>query len=519
MLKQAIVLAFAATSLSAPLPAEQAGIDPALQAECAAIGRLKIADVAIESSSPQGPGVGWAAGMPAGGRMQPAAVSRGFCRVQGKIEGSIAFELWLPARAEWNGKFLGAGVGGAAGTFNYSDLPRGVSRGYAAATTDTGHKISDPAWMLDAAARDNYTHRANHLLAVKSKAIVQAAYGAAPKHSYFIGCSGGGRQGLKELQRYPADYDGILTGANGPRTPEMTTRRMWEILQRDANPNLMKAGDWQLIADAGRQSCDAADGVADGLVEDPRQCNFRIASLTCRPGQTGSCLSSEQVRFAERIYAPLRDEKGRAIDGGLLTGVLVDSGRSQLALGTFGQAIRGTRDWKGEGFSVARDLAAIDRVMPELRADSTDLSAFRRRGGKLIQYTGWLDGAVAARMVVDYHTALTRAAGGAKSAANFSRLYMLPDVHHCAGGPGPDQIGGSGRDAPVVDSRHDLLTALEQWVEQGRAPGEMVASKVEGGAVSRTHLICPFPKRAVYRGGPVGRAESFRCEAPKVRAS
>jgi feruloyl esterase len=489
---------------------------PAPDALCAGIGDLAIADVTIDSATPTDSGTAWAAGMPTG-RGDPVATARPFCRVRGRIEGSIAFELWLPAKGEWNGKFLGAGVGGAAGTFNYQDLPRGVSRGYAAATTDTGHKMSDPAWMLDARARDNYTHRANHLLAQKAKAIVAAHYGTAPRYSYFIGCSGGGRQGLKALQRFPEDYDGIVTGANGPKTPEMTVRRMWELLERDRNPGLMSPADWKLIADKGTEACDAGDGVRDGLVEDPRACTFRIASLQCRPGQTSGCLSAQQVRFAERFYAPLHDASGRAIDKGLLPGVLVDSGRSQLAIGTFGQAIRGVRDWNGADFDVARDLAAIDRVMPELRADDPDVSAFHRRGGKLIQYTGWLDGAVAARMVIDYHDAMTRRMGGARPASSFARLYMLPGVHHCAGGPGPDQIGGAGRDAPVADAQHDLLTAMEQWVEHGRAPGSMVASKVEGGSVTRTRLICPYPQQARYRGGDPASAASFRCVAPGKR--
>lgn len=497
------VAALSLASASAP-PAD------APDAICAGIAGLNLPDVTIDAATPTAKGTAWATGMPPG-RGQPAATSRPFCRVQGRIEGTIAFELWLPAKAEWNGKFLGAGVGGAAGTFNFQDLPRGVNRGYAAATTDTGHKMSDPAWMLDARARENYTHRANHLLAVKAKAILAAHYGSAPRYSYFVGCSGGGRQGLKELQRYPADYDGIISGANGPKTPEMTVRRMWELLQRDANPTLMSPADWKLIADKGTGACDTIDGVKDGLVEDPRACSFKIATLQCKPGQTDGCLSAKQVAFAERFYGPLRDSSGRALDSGLLPGVLVDSGRSQLAIGTFSQAIRGLRTWDGKDFDAAKDLAAIDRVMPELRADDPDVSAFKARGGKLIQYTGWLDGAVATRMMIEYQEALTQRMGGPAATASFARMYLLPGVHHCRGGPGPDLIGGSGGDAPVPDARHDLLTALEQWVEQSRAPQAMIASKVENGAVIRTRLICPYPQQAKYKGGDPNKAASFTC--------
>ncbi|MCR5879818.1 tannase/feruloyl esterase family alpha/beta hydrolase [Phenylobacterium sp. J367] len=432
------------------------------------------------------------------------------------IETEIGFELWLPARGAWNGKFLGAGVGGDAGTFNFQDLPRGVNRGYAAASTDTGHKNTDVNWMLgDPQRLTNYELRANHLLAVKAKALVQTYYGQRPRWSYFIGCSGGGRQGLKEMQRFPTDYDGIISGAGGPKTPEMTARRMWEILQRDSRPGLMSPADWRLVSTAGVQACDGLDGVVDGVAEDPRRCRFDVADLTCKGEKTDACLTPEQVSFAKGFYAPLRDEDGRRIDEGLLPGVLVDSGRSQLALGTFGRAIRKRSDWNGEGFHLRDDLAAIDRVMPELRADDPDVSAFARRGGKAILYTGWMDGAVAARMVTGYYDDLVAEAGGEAKAATFSRLYMLPGVFHCAGGPGPDQIGGSGGDAPIPDPRHDLLSALEAWVEKGQAPREIVASKLEAGRVVRTRPLCPYPLLARYKGtGSTDEAANFACVRP-----
>jgi feruloyl esterase len=508
MLRTTILL----LALAAPVAAQQlAALPPALQDDCAALARIAVPDVIITSAAATPAGDAWSSRL----RMPrvPLPVNRPFCRIEGTIEDSIRFELWLPAPADWNGKFLGAGVGGAAGTFNFSDLPRGVNRGYAAATTDTGHSISDPAWMLNnPRALENYAIRANHLLPVKAKAIVAAFYAKPAARSYFVGCSGGGRQGLKELQRHPDDYDGIISGANGPRTPEMTVRRMWEIIQRDAHPGLMQPADWQLIAAAGASSCDARDGVQDGVAEDPRQCRFDIASLQCHAGKTTACLSAEQVAFARSFYAPLRDRAGQPIDAGILPGVLIDSGRSQLALGTFGQAIRGLQQWDGKDFDARRDLAAIDRVMPELRANDPDVSAFRRRGGKLLLYTGWMDGAVAARMVIDYYEALVAHAGGAKPAAQFARLYMLPGVQHCAGGPGADNIGGSGGDAPVVDGSHDLLRALEDWVEHGVVPQAMVASRVEQGVVKRRHLICPYPQQARYPGtGDTGDPASYRC--------
>jgi feruloyl esterase len=496
---------------AAAAPTGPSQMPPVLVSRCAGIAQVAVPDVAITGALATAAGTAWNSGVQ--GPRPPASVDRPFCRIQGTIEGSIRFELWLPMSADWNGKFLGAGVGGAAGTFNFNDLPRGVNRGYAAATTDTGHRIDDPVWMLNnPRALENYTIRANHLLPVKAKLIIAAFYARPIVRSYFIGCSGGGRQGLKELQRHPEDYDGIISGANGPHTPEMTVRRMWELIQRDAHPDLMKPADWQLIADAGAKACDVQDGVSDGPAEDPRRCHFDIASLQCRAGQNDSCLTSEQVHFAQAFYAPLRDQQGNAIDRGILPGVLIDSGRSQLAIGTFGQAIRGLPQWDGKDFDARRDLDAIDRIMPELRADDPDVSTFRHRGGKLLMYSGWMDGAVSANMVLDYYDALVARAGGPRAAAQFSRLYMLPGVQHCGGGPGADRIGGSGADAPSVDTGHDLLSALEGWVERGEAPSSLVAVKVEDGAITRRRLICPYPEHARYTGrGDPADPTDFMC--------
>ena len=289
---------------------------------------------------------------------------------------------------------------------------------------------------------------------------------------------------------------------------------MWELRLRDTHPGLMAAADWKLVADAGVRSCDALDGVVDGVAEDPRRCRFDPAELQCKAGKTATCLTGEQVAFAQKFYAPMRDEDGRAIDEGLMPGVLVDSGRSQLALGAFGRAIRKRSDWNGEGFHVRDDLAAIDRVMPELRADATDLSAFRRRGGKVIFYSGWMDPAVPARMVTTYHEQVVEAAGGPAAAARFERLTCRPASTTAPGGPGADRIGGSGQDGQSLDPRHDLLSALEAWIERGRAPGDLVAAKLEDGKLVRTRRICAYPLQARYKGsGSTDDAANFVCAA------
>ena len=508
MVASTVVSLAQAASAQPPKPAATAA-GAASADNCTALKTLGLADVRIDAATSVGPQTGF---VPEAGT-RPVTIKAPFCRVQGVIETEIGFELWLPEPGAWNGKFLGAGVGGDAGTFNFQDLPRGVARGYASATTDTGHKASDRTWMLgDPVRLTNYTLRGNHRLAEVSKQIVASFYGRPAHRSYFIGCSGGGRQGLKEMQRFPADYDGIIAGAPGPDTAEMTARRMWEIIQRESHPGLMSPADWKLAADRGVQACDARDGVTDGVAEDPRLCRFDPGVLACKQGETKDCLSPAQVALARTIYAPLKDETGRQLDGGLLAGVLVDSGRSRLAPATFGQAIRRKSDWDGKDFNLSTDLPAIGQAIPELKADDVRLEPFRDRGGKAILYQGWIDPAVASRMTIDYVERVQGAMGGPAKAGGFLRLYMAPGVLHCGGGPGPDRFGGAGEDAPIPDADHDLLSALERWVEKGVAPGRIIASKVEGGRVVRTRPLCPYPLKARYLGkGSTDDAGNFRC--------
>lgn len=442
--------------------------------------------------------------------------TRPFCRVEGVIEAEIGFELWLPDRVHWNRRFLGAGVGGQAGSFAYPDLARGVERGYAAASTDTGHKASDETWLLGRPDRAlNYAERANHLLAVKGKALAAAFLGAAPRKAIFVGCSGGGRQALTQMQRFPGDYDGILAGAPGVNTPAMSARRLWEMIQHDRYRGLLDAAGWKRIADAAVAQCDPQDGLKDGLIEDPRACSFTPADV---PG-----LSPAQVELASRIYAPLHDENGKRIDGGILPGVPISPvaapepftpGPKYLATVLFGQGIYGDANWDVRKFSIARDLPAIDRVM-NLHADNPRVDPFVKRGGKLILYHGWADALVAAQPTIDYYGALEKRFGAAK-ARGFARLFLMPGMDHCRGGGVPDRFGGAGglwTEGVSRDAGDDLLTALEQWLDGGPAPAMVRTAQFADGKPVRTRPACAFPARVRYKGGPVEHAESYSCEA------
>jgi len=481
---------------------------------CARAAGLAASDVRIVRTTPIAAGSGF---------VSPDAraprVNAGFCRIEGVIEQEIGFELWLPLQREWNGHLLTGGVGGQAGNFNYRELARAVSRGYAGASTDTGHKASDRHWLLGGSMRAaNYAERANHLLAVKAKALIAGFYGKPVRRAIFSGCSGGGRQAMTEAQRYPQDYDGILAGAPGVNTPAMSARRMWEMIQHRRHAGLMSAADWSLVSRSGVAACDGDDGLRDGLVANPAACRFDIAALQCRPGGTGQCLSPAQVAFARRIYAPLRDENGKRIDGGILPGIPVSAtplpepftpGPPYLAVALFGDGVHRDPDWDASTFRIADDLPAIDRVM-NLHADDPDLSAFRAGGGKLLMYQGWADPLVLAQSTTDYFGAVGRRMGGDLS--DFLRLYMVPGMDHCVGGAGPDLFGATGGEGLDRSPAHDMLAALERWLDTGIAPGSILAVKREQGAVTMQRPLCPYPQAAHYRGrGSPLLATSFAC--------
>jgi feruloyl esterase len=500
-----LALAFAAIGSAA---------SPAAAGVCDRVGGLAIDDLRVTRATEFGPERLFTPPFPGA-----TPIATRFCRVEGVIEKEIGFEIWLPEASAWNRRLLVGGVGGQAGQLNYRELDRGIRRFYAAASTDTGHKAEDRHWLLgrpDRAA--NYAHRANHLLAMKAKAILAAYYGEAPRNAFFVGCSGGGRQALTEVQRYPGDYDGVIAGAPGVNTPEMSARRMWEMQQHSRWAGLLTAADWKLVSDAAIGGCDEIDGVRDSIIDDPRRCRFDPARLECKSGKTAACLSADQLAAVRRLYAPLRDEHGKKIDDGILPGIPVSPtplpepftpGPLYLAVSLFGDGVHADPSWDPRGFSLARDLPAIDRVM-NLHADDPDIASFLRRGGKLILYHGWADPLVAPQSTVNYYEQV-RARNG-RLARQGVRLFMAPGVDHCRGGSGPDLFGGAGGDAPIPDADHDMLSALERWVDQRRPPERLVATKVEGGRTLRTRPLCAWPSRARYTGrGSSDDAANFIC--------
>lgn len=470
------------------------------------------------------------------GYPQPITNLPEFCRVAGTIKPSgdsdIKFEVWLP-KSGWNGKFRGIGNGGFAGAISYggAGLANAVSRGYASASTDTGHSVqgTDAKWALGHPEKiTDYGHRAIHEMTVKAKAIVAAFYEKAPQHSYFSSCSNGGRQALMEVQRYPDDYDGVISGAPVYDFTNTIAGFIWNLQglnKSDANhipPSKMPA-----IEAAVSAQCDALDGVKDGVLDDPRQCKFDPNKMLCSGAETETCLTSSQIDALKKIYAGPQTSKGAIFPGfepggesgpggwpAWITGK-EDGSSLQYAFATqfLKNFVFQNSEYDYLSFNLDRDLHALHKLNPALNATDSNIKRFKDRGGKLILFHGWNDAALPARNTVRYYEAV-KGSLGEKSVESFTRLYMVPGMQHCSAGPGPNSFGAYG------EGKSEMMNALERWVEDGNAPMQIIATKYtkDGSAASgvvRTRPLCPYPQVARYKGsGSTDDAANFECRLP-----
>lgn len=503
-------------------------------ASCEALARLSLPQTTITTAASV------AAGdfTPPGGR--PLHGLPAFCRVAGTIQpaadSNIQFEVWMPA-SDWNGKFHGAGNGGFAGDINYAEMATVIAQGYAAASTDTGHRASfiDATWALGHPEKViDFGYRAIHETAQKAKAIIGAFYGSGPRHSYFTSCSNGGRQALMEAQHFPDDYDGVIAGAPANFWTHLLASSMWDSQATLADPaSYIPARKLPAIQAAALAACDRQDGVQDGVIENPPSCRFDPAVLLCKGPESDSCLTAAQLTALQKIYRGPRDTKGVQVFPGYSPGGEAEPGGwavwitglapQQSLMYRFGTQyfkamVFADPVWDFRTFQLDRDTAASDRKMSgALNATDPDLRRFAARGGKLILYHGWSDAAIPAANTVDYYRSVLSLMGAASS-GRFIRLFMVPGMEHCGGGAGPDVFGQFGGGSG--DPRNDTAAALERWVERGIAPERIVATEYKNGAVPasgvvRTRPLCAYPLIAHWKGtGSTDDAGNFACVKP-----
>ncbi|WP_172329053.1 tannase/feruloyl esterase family alpha/beta hydrolase [Mangrovicoccus sp. HB161399] len=524
------------SGLAVPLLA--AGTASALECTVEAAAALGVPGVAVTDAVPAEDGA-------------PACLVSGTVATSGGDApgGSARFQIRLPH--DWNGRFAMIGNGGLAGkvaaSANKADIAYAGETGYVTAMTDLGHEadsVLDARFALaedgtpDEAAIADYYYRASHVVTETAKAMAEAAYGRAPDHAYLTGCSTGGRMAQVAATRYPDDFDGVISGA-----PFMDISSMLKIQHFQINQLL--TADAQLlpaklpaIQAAVMEACDAADGTADGLIQNPAACSFEPEALICTGAEEDSCLTAPQARALRAYYTALHTDDGQLVYPGYAP-VLFDGGFSLFQGGKEAAAdIAAAEPWGNDGFAPAplewafsdhiiqylakqdasydvRDFgispggtvprSAVEEFVAMTEAgNGSDLAAtqaFLDAGKKMILYHGWGDHALSPFRTTRFVDDLSRREGGYGALAGKARLFMVPGMGHCSGGAGPDVF--------------NTLAALESWVEDGIAPDALAAKKLDGdGAVTRSMPLCPYPAQAVHSGsGDVADAANWSCTA------
>jgi feruloyl esterase len=485
-----VMLGFAILVLSVP---------SAQAAPCEGLASLALPNMTITAAQDVAPGAFQQFDLPA------------FCRVAATLtpstDSDIKIEVWMPASG-WNGKFQAVGNGGYAGAISFGAMADALRHGYATTSTDTGHTGGSASFALGHPEKwVDFAYRSEHEMTVKAKAIITAFYGKAPQISYWNGCSAGGNQGLHEAQMFPADFDGIIAGAPANNSTGRAFQSMWiaQAVHKD-DASFIPPAKFQMLHNAVLDACDAHDGVKDGVLENPTTCKFDPKILECKGEDSATCLTTAQVEAVTKIYAgPANPRTKQEIFPGFEPGSELGwanmAGPRPFGLGEeyFKYVVFNDPNWDFKTLNFDGDVAMVDKLdRSRVDALNTNLKPFFGHGGKLIQYHGWADQQIAPLSSVHYYNSVVEAMGS-KTTDSY-RLFMVPGMGHCRGGDGTDNF--------------DMVAALEQWVEKGKAPEQIVASRVKNGHVDRTRPLCPYPQVATYKGtGSTDDAANFVCRA------
>ena len=497
---------------------------------------------------------------PATGTETPRAIANlpAFCRVELTItpssDSDIKSEVWMPVSG-WNGKFQQVGNGAFAGSIQYGALGEALRRGYAAASTDTGHTGPGAEWALGHPEKIiDFGYRALKETTDNAKAIIAALTATSPARSYFVGCSDGGREALMEAQRFPADFDGIVAGAPANFWTHLLAAAAWTQQALLETPgSYIPPAKLPAVQAAALAACDLVeDAIQDGIVGDPRDCTFDPTVLQCTGADTNACLTGPQATALKKIYAgPHNPRTGALIHPGHEAGAEAppasfpawETGPSLAAIGNallnqfsvnfFRFMVFDDATFDIRTLNFDSDIAFTDSKLVNgqplasvLNSTNPDLSAFQKHGGKLIHYHGWNDPAIGPRNSINYYESVATAQRpgkgqgkgedkvGLSRTQDFYRLFMVPGMLHCGGGPGPNTFG---QGAPLADADHDVVKALEQWVEHGIAPDRIIATKFvndnPANGVALTRPLCPYPQVAVLArpGADTNDAHNFIC--------
>jgi feruloyl esterase len=486
----------------APPPGEQP-LPP--KGDCADLRRLTSNDMKVIAAET----------VPAGSEAQA------HCRVQVHVQPAIEIEVALPAT--WNRRFQMAGNGGFGGDSPASPAKvkerlASVRRGFVWAASNTGHDAREAPQADFAADRqklDDWAFRSLHVTVETARRLMEAYYGTLPSHSYYAGCSGGGRQGLILAQRYPEDFDGIAVTAPFLNVTDQMLRNACDGQALAESP--VPQSKQQLLAKTIYAKCDPADGLKDGIISNPAGCGFDAEHdlPRCAAGtDKADCFTDGQIHALSRIYTSFKVANGRVIPpwpvgaesdddpkSGWNAWRLEFKGKSKalnMAESFFQYAVPAHPDpeWSVKQFEPVQDAVRIQRMHPVVDATDPDLSVFQKRGGKLILAQGLADQALNPNFTIQYYEEVRRKMGS--TADEFTRFYLIPGMYHCGGGPGVTLT--------------DPLSLLVQWVERKTPPANLMGKHIEDGKVSFTRPICAYPSFAKYNGsGSVQDGANFSC--------
>ncbi|KAI5459542.1 Tannase/feruloyl esterase [Mariannaea sp. PMI_226] len=451
------------------------------------------------------------------------------------------FGIMLPD--EWNHRFLVVGNGGFAGGINWRSIGPRTHYGFATLSTDTGHNstVGDLSWALNAPEKQiDWGWRSIHGSTLLGKSLTSAYYGEKAWHSYYSGCSTGGRQGLKEVQLFPQSFDGILVGASAWDTDSLNNY-VTQVGLYDlpiGAPHYVNATWFPIIADEVIRQCDGVDGVRDGIVSAPALCNFDLSTLQCGTSkvQASACLTAPQIETIKKIYADWRTESGEFLHNGysLSSEDMWNSWNligwpepTYFGVGYQRYFLYDDPNWQWQDFNDSSVAYARKKNPGGATAAQYDISAYRNRGGKVIMYHGIADGLVPTKGSELYYNRTVKAMGN--NIGDFFRLFLIPGMQHCAGTVtnAPWFISGENQ-ADVItsntwsvpgfkDATHDALLALVEWTEKGHAPNEIIATTWKNPydpttGVLRQRPICPYPQIAKWnRRGDINRSSSWSC--------
>ncbi|KAF8602339.1 tannase and feruloyl esterase [Ceratobasidium sp. AG-I] len=483
---------------------------------------------------------------------QPVPDLPEFCRFGAEFNTSkvskVRFEIWLPKSDHWNGRFAFVGNGGDAGGVNYPDMGIPLSKyGFAVASTNAGHNgtgadgsfaISNPESQID------FGHRAVHLSTTYAKGIASLYYGKKPKYNYWIGCSSGGKQGVKSAQTYPADFDGVVAGAPAQWWPHLNGFTVHVNL---LNANATTPGAviplpfFTALNQEVISQCDLMDGAADGIITNPRLCKPDLSRVACGSSNSSTyvnaanCLSAPQLVTLKAIYTNWTSSSGEFLFptfepgsefgwGSTVSGLPYGPAPDYFSYQVLNKTSVST--FQTNETELQRLLKIADITDPgQTNAINPNLRPFFNRGGKLLQYHGFADTLIPSGSSLWYYEHVRSYLKNTDLSDKF-RLFMIPGVGHCRGGPGADAFGGPGQRSASeggsgqslsFDAQHDMILATMQWVEKGVAPKSIISAKYVAGngttGTAFTRLLCPYPQEGVYKGGDVNNSSSYRCEA------